>query len=440
MISSLLYLFSAFLMVIAIDSLSSLSRVVRGYHIAIVSVGIALLTCMTINIQYNALWIVLTLLAGGGIGVIFALRVQLSKLPQMVALLNGVGGLASAFIVCCPFKYSKENFLEMLCVIIGLMTFSGSMIAFAKLHGRLHKNFDWFKWLSVGLEILLLANAGYFIQTDNGFGGIIVLSLLIGICGTMPIGGADMPVVISLLNSLSGWAVVLVGLLAGDLLLIITGTLVGASGTILSYVMSKAMNRSLLKIIWPSHKKNEKENVSAGIIKKGSAEEAAFIMENARNIIIVPGFGMAAAHAQMALKSMSDILTDKYGVNVRYAIHPVAGRMPGHMNVLLAEAQVPYDNIFAMEDINPDFASADVVYVIGANDITNPLAKTDANSPLYGMPILEVSKAKTVFLVKRSMATGYSGLDNPLFYAPNTIMLFGDAKQVTENILKVLEK
>lgn len=440
MISSLLYLLSAFLMVVAIDCLSALSRVVRGYHIALVSVGIALITCLTLNLKYNALWILLTLFAGGGIGVLFAMRVQLSTLPQVVALLNGIGGLASALIICCPFKYQKENILEALCVVIGLVTFSGSMVAFAKLHVLLRRNVDWLKWISLLLELLLLANVVYFVQFDRGFAGIMTLAVLIGICGTMPIGGADMPVVISLLNSFSGWAVVLVGLLSGDLLLIITGTLVGASGTILSYVMSKAMNRSLLRVIWPEAQIHEKENKATGIVKTGSPEEAAYIMANARKVIIVPGFGMAAAQAQIALKNMTNVLTEKYGVDVRYAIHPVAGRMPGHMNVLLAETQIPYEKIFAMEDINQDFASADVVYVIGANDVTNPNAKTDSGSPLYGMPVLDVEKAKTIFFVKRSMAAGYSGVDNPLFYAPNTIMLFGDGKKVTEDIVKDLEK
>lgn len=440
MISSLLYLCSAFLMVTAIDCLSSPARVVKGYHIALVSVGLALLTCLTLNLKYNALLILLALAAGCGVGVLFALKVKLSTLPQMVALLNGIGGLASALIVSCPFEAPKKNILEALCIVIGLVTFSGSMIAFSKLHGLLRKNINWLKWISLFLELLLLLNLAYFILYDKGFASLVILSLLIGICGTMPIGGADMPVVISLLNSLSGWAVVLVGLLAGDLLLIITGTLVGASGTILSYVMSKAMNRSLFNIVWPANSSTSKEPTITGLIKTGSAEEASYIMENAHKVIIVPGFGMAAAQAQIALKNMTNILTEKYGVDVRFAIHPVAGRMPGHMNVLLAEAQIPYDKIYAMEDINQDFASTDVVYVIGANDITNPVAQTDQNSPIYGMPTLDVSKAKTVFFVKRSLAAGYSGVDNPLFYAPNTIMLFGDAKKITEEIVKDLEK
>lgn len=440
MISSLLYLLSAFLMIIAIDCLSAPSRVVRGYHIAMVSVGIALITCLTLNLKYNAGWILLALCAGSGSGVLLATKWQLSALPQIVALLNGIGGLASALIVCCPFKYHKDNLLESLCVVIGLVAFSGSIVAFAKLHGLLRKNVAWLKWVSLFLEILLLINIAYFTYFQQGFAGIILLSILIGFCAIMPIGGADMPVIISLLNSFSGWAVVAVGLLAGDLLLIITGTLVGASGTILSYVMCKSMNRSLLKIVWPEKQSIETEHKSTGIVRTGSPEEAAFIMSNSHKVIIVPGFGMAAAQAQIALKNMTNVLTEKYGVDVRFAIHPVAGRMPGHMNVLLAEAQIPYEKIFAMEDINQDFASADVVYVIGANDVTNPIAKTNVGSPLYGMPILAVEKAKTIFFVKRSMASGYSGVENPLFYAPNTIMLFGDAKKVTENIVKDLEK
>ncbi len=436
MISSLVYLFCVFMLVIAVDCLSAPSKVVYGYRLAIFSMGLALITCLSINLEHNALPILLTLFAGGGIGVVFALRLQLSALPQMVALLNGIGGLASALIVSCPFAAPKENVMEVLCAVIGIVTFSGSLVAFAKLHGWLRKNISWFKWLSLLLSLLLLINAGYFVQTDKGFVMVMFIAFFVGICGTMPIGGADMPVIISLLNSLSGWAVVLVGLLAGDLLLIISGTLVGASGSILSYVMSKSMNRSILNIIWPIRKNGEKEIVEMGLIKRGSAEEAAFIMSNARKVIIVPGFGMAAAQAQIALKNMTTILTEKYGVEVKYAIHPVAGRMPGHMNVLLAEAQIPYEQVYAMEDINQEFATADVAYVIGANDVTNPVARTDSNSPLYGMPVLDVEKAKTVFFVKRSLGTGYSGVDNPLFYAPNTIMLLGDAKKVTEEIVK----
>ncbi|MDO4161668.1 MAG: NAD(P)(+) transhydrogenase (Re/Si-specific) subunit beta [Pseudomonadota bacterium] len=440
MISSLIYLLSAFLIVISIDCMSSPYRAVRGYYISAVAMGLALITCIATNINYNAHLITAALLAGGGIGIWFALRVELSALPQMVALLNGIGGLSSSLLMWCVATHSHINFIIVLCFVIGLITFSGSMVAFAKLHGWMHRNLSWTKWLSLILFVLLCFVTWFYIENDGaGFHALVTIVLLLGICLTMPIGGADMPVVISLLNSFSGWAVVLVGLLSGDLLLIITGTLVGTSGTILSYIMSKAMNRPLLKIIWPKKIQKKQEDNTDGIAKKGSPEEAAFIMSNARKIIIVPGFGMAAAHAQQALKSMTDILSKKYGVDVKYAIHPVAGRMPGHMNVLLAEAQVPYENVYSMADINSEFASADVAYVIGANDVTNPVAKTEVNSPLYGMPILDVEKAKTIFFVKRSLGTGYSGVDNPLFYAPNTIMLLGDAKTITEEIVKDME-
>ncbi len=436
MISSLIYLGCAFLLVIAVDCLSSPSRVVTGYRLASVSMALALITCLIVNWGPHSIWIVLTLLLGGCLGGLLALKIKLSSLPQMVALLNGVGGLGSALIVLSEIDYTQNQEIMLFCFILGVTTFSGSMVAYAKLKGVLKKNSPSFKWGTLVLGVLLCINLGFYLYSESGFLSIAVLAVLLGITFAMPIGGADMPVVISLLNSFSGWAEVLVGLFFGDLLLIVIGALVGASGTILSYVMSKSMNRSLLKILWPNPKTFNQEIAVKGAIKRSSPEEAAFLMSNSHKVIIVPGFGMAAAQAQLALKNLADILMDKYRVDVKFAIHPVAGRMPGHMNVLLAEARVPYEKVFSLEDINQQFASADVVYVVGANDVTNPLAKTDENSPLYGMPVLEVEKAKTVFFVKRSLDAGYSGVDNPLFYAPNTLMLFGDAKQVTEEIVK----
>lgn len=436
MISSLIYLCSAFLLVVAVDCLSSPSRVGTGYRLAFASMALALITCLAVNWGPFSIWVVLTILFGGCFGWVLALKIKLSSLPQMVALLNGVGGLASALIVLSEIHYTQNQTIMLFCFILGTITFSGSMVAYAKLDGVLKRNIPSLKWGTLILGLLLCMNLGMYIYDGSGFWGIAVLALLLGIAFTMPIGGADMPVIISLLNSFSGWAEVLVGLFLGDLLLIITGALVGASGTILSYVMSKSMNRSLLNILWSNSKNINQDVAVKGMIKRSSPEEAAFLMSNAHKVIIVPGFGMAAAQAQLALKNLTDILIDKYQVDVKFAIHPVAGRMPGHMNVLLAEARIPNEKVFSLEDINQQFASADVVYVIGANDVTNPLAKTDESSPLYGMPVLDVEKAKMVFFVKRSLAAGYSGVDNPLFYAPNTLMLFGDAKQITEEIVK----
>ncbi len=322
------------------------------------------------------------------------------------------------------------------------------MIAFAKLQGLLPGRPFRFA-LQHPLNILLGAAAFALLaafslwHAEWLFWALAVIALLLGFLLVLPVGGADMPIIISVLNSYSGWAAG-IGFTLGQTLLIITGTIVGASGAILAYVMTKAMNSSLLQIMTGGNTQASSRDATAGredrTARSGNPEDAAFIMENAEKIIIVPGYGMAAAHAQHALKEMADVLRQKYHAEVRFAIHPVAGRMPGHMNVLLAEANVPYDEIYEMDDINRDFGNVDVAYVIGANDITNPLAKTDPSSPIYGMPVLEVERAKTVFFVKRSLAAGYSGVDNPLFYNDNTIMLYGDAKQVTEAIVKDLEK
>ena len=323
------------------------------------------------------------------------------------------------------------------------------MVAFAKLEGLLPGKALLFPFqhpLNLLLSIItVLLFFGYsFTHAEWMFWLLAAVSLLLGLLLVLPVGGADMPIVISVLNSYSGWAAVGIGFMLSQTLMIITGTIVGASGAILAFVMTKAMNSSLVQVMLGGAAKNrqnaETGSGEKGVARSGSPEDAAFIMENAEKIIIVPGYGMAAARAQHALKEMAGLLRRKYDVQVRFAIHPVAGRMPGHMNVLLAEADVPYDEIFEMDDINRDFADADVAYVIGANDITNPLAKTDPSSPIYGMPVLDVAAAKTVFFVKRSLSSGYSGVDNPLFYNENTIMLYGDAKAVTEAVVKQLEK
>ena len=334
-------------------------------------------------------------------------------------------------------------------LVIGALAFSGSMVAFAKLEGLLPGKALLFPFqhpLNLLLSIItVLLFFGYsFTHAEWMFWLLAAVSLLLGLLLVLPVGGADMPIVISVLNSYSGWAAVGIGFMLSQTLMIITGTIVGASGAILAFVMTKAMNSSLVQVMLGGAAKNrqnaETGSGEKGVARSGSPEDAAFIMENAEKIIIVPGYGMAAARAQHALKEMAGLLRRKYDVQVRFAIHPVAGRMPGHMNVLLAEADVPYDEIFEMDDINRDFADADVAYVIGANDITNPLAKTDPSSPIYGMPVLDVAAAKTVFFVKRSLSSGYSGVDNPLFYNENTIMLYGDAKAVTEAVVKQLEK
>lgn len=440
MIADLIYLFSAALFIWAINGLASPKTAYRGNLLAVGGMFLAIATSLIFSVTHNFLLIYTALFAGLIVGEFSGRKIRMTALPQMVALLNGSGGLASALVVLSEILSNNQHlYLNLFCFNIGLITFSGSLIAFAKLQGLIHHSPNYLKWLSPMLLLLSL----YYIYAYPTYGIflylLIVSSLLSGLSLTLPIGGADMPVVISLLNSLSGWAIVLVGLSLNDLLLIIVGILIGASGSILSFIMSKAMNRSVLKIIWPDAAFGKLSvSTEQKSVNSGTVQETAFFLSNSRKVIIVPGFGMAAAQAQNSLKTLSDILTEKYNVEVKFAIHPVAGRMPGHMNVLLAEAAIPYENVFEMNEINPEFATADAAYVIGANDITNPSAKDDRSSPLYGMPILDVEKARTIFFVKRSMNTGYSGVDNPLFYAPNTIMLFGDAKTVTDDIIKFL--
>lgn len=379
------------------------------------------------------------------IGIFVSQKVKMTDLPQTVAILNGCGGLSAFLISTCAVLEENLDILDTpISAVIGIFTFSGSIIAFAKLQGLIKKNFGNLSQLLNLLIfiVLLLTLIEYALHPDiKGFIIISVLALLLGLTVTLRIGGADMPIVISLLNACSGLDSATIGFVINNQLLIITGALIGVSGSILSYIMCKAMNRSLLTVLFrtTSTYTETDSHDRKHLVKTGTPTEAAFMMENARKIIIVPGYGMAVAQAQHILRQLSDILINKYKVDVKFAIHPVAGRMPGHMNVLLAEADIPYENVFSLTDINNEFSSADIAYVIGANDITNPLAKTDNSSAIFGMPILNVSQAKTVFVVKRSLAGGYTGLDNPLFYADNTIMLFGDAQKITAEIVKTLE-
>ena len=458
-LAALLYLVSGALFIMALRGLSSPATSRQGNIYGMVGMTIAMLTTLA-SMQLSASVIALVVLGlaiGGGIGAYAAKKIAMTAMPQLVAAFHSLVGLAAVFVAAAAF-YAPDAFgiveaglikplsrIEMAVgAAIGALTFTGSIIAFLKLDGRMsgapimlparHA-------INIALGLALIACIALFLANPMWlwFWAIIALSLALGFLLIVPIGGADMPVVVSMLNSYSGWAAAGIGFTLHNTALIITGALVGSSGAILSYIMCKGMNRSFISVILggfggesagPSAKGGE-----AKPVKQGSADDAAFIMKNAASVIIVPGYGMAVAQAQHALREMADHLK-KEGVTVKYAIHPVAGRMPGHMNVLLAEANVPYDEVFELEDINTDFGQADVAFVIGANDVTNPSAKDDPQSPIYGMPVLEVWKAKTVMFIKRGMASGYAGVDNPLFWRDNTLMLFGDAKKMTEEINK----
>jgi NAD(P) transhydrogenase subunit beta len=463
-LTTLAYLVASVLFILALRGLSHPETSRQGNVYGMIGMGIAVVATL-LKPGMSAGGIALILLAvaiGGSIGTYIATRIQMTALPQLVAAFHSLVGMAAVFVAAAAF-YAPESFgigvrgnikasslVEMsLGLAIGAITFSGSVIAFAKLDGRMSGApilFNGQHWLNLGLGILLLVLIIAFVGTGNGalFWIIAILSFALGFLLIIPIGGADMPVVVSMLNSYSGWAAAGIGFTIGNLLLIITGALVGAAGAILSYIMCKGMNRSIINVLLGGFGTDSGAAAAAGggdrgPVKAGSPEDAAFIMKNASKIIVVPGYGMAVAQAQQVLREMADLLK-KEGVEVKYAIHPVAGRMPGHMNVLLAEANVPYDEVFELEEINPEFADADVAYVIGANDVTNPAAKTDPASPIYGMPILDVERAKTVFFVKRGMASGYAGVENELFFRPNTMMLFGDAKKVTQEIVQALQK
>jgi NAD(P) transhydrogenase subunit beta len=454
------YLIAAICFIMALRGLSSPVSSRQGNLFGVVGMVIAIGVTIATPGVVSPWLIIAGLLIGGAIGTVVALRIHMTALPQLVAAFHSLVGLAAVFVAAAAFvspeafgigapgQIKTQSLIEMgLGTIIGAITFTGSIVAFAKLQGLVSGSPLVFRGqhpLNALIGLAIFGLLVWFAMHGHPitFILLIALSLTVGFLLILPIGGADMPVVVSMLNSYSGWAAAGIGFTLGNTALIVTGALVGSSGAILSYIMCKGMNRSIFNVILggfgtdssavTAHVKNDKP------VKAGSAEDAAFLMSNASSVIIVPGYGMAVAQAQHALREMADLLKKK-GVQVRYAIHPVAGRMPGHMNVLLAEANVPYDEVFELDDINRDFAATDVAFVIGANDVTNPAAKTDPQSPIYGMPILDVEKAQTVLFVKRGMSSGYAGVDNELFFRDNTMMLFADAKVMCEQIVKALE-
>lgn len=462
-LTAIAYLVAGVLFILALRGLSSPESSRKGNMYGMIGMAIAVITTLANPEIVSYTWIIIAIAVGGGIGLVIANRIAMTSMPQLVAAFHSLVGLAAVLVAAAAFLEPTSfgitdvmgsifvaSRVEMsLGAAIGAITFSGSVIAFAKLNGNMS-----------GAPIILpmrhLINAGigiaifaliFMFSTDevSATGGgnlmwiIIGLSFLIGFLIIIPIGGADMPVVVSMLNSYSGWAAAGIGFTLQNNALIVTGALVGSSGAILSYIMCAAMNRSFISVILGGFGGDDAAAGSGEIetrpVKQGAADDAAFIMKNASSVIIVPGYGMAVAQAQHALREMCDALKEE-GVTVKYAIHPVAGRMPGHMNVLLAEANVPYDEVFELEDINSEFAATDVAFVIGANDVTNPAAKTDKTSPIYGMPVLDVEQAGTVLFVKRGMASGYAGVQNELFFRDNTMMLFSDAKKMVEDIIK----
>ena len=458
-LSAIFYLISGILFILALRGLSSPETSRRGNLFGVLGMVIAItVTFLSIgNFSIAFIYVLIFLIIGGLIGTVIAYKIPMTVMPELVAGFHSFVGLAAVFVAISAFLNPQDfnlgsigdikisSLVEMsIGAAIGAITFSGSIIAFLKLRGIMSGSPITFKGqhyinLLLGLLIIVLIFYLCKTQSESIFWKIIGISFLFGLLLIIPIGGADMPVVISMLNSYSGWAAAGIGFTLENSALIITGALVGSSGAILSYIMCRGMNRSFFNVILGgfggsdqttlSQEKNKKP------VKSGNAEDAAFLMKNASSVIIVPGYGMAVAQAQHALREMADTLK-KNGIKVSYAIHPVAGRMPGHMNVLLAEANVPYDEVFELDEINNDFSNSDVAFVIGANDVTNPAAKNDPKSPIYGMPVLDVEKCKSVLFLKRSLSPGYAGIDNELFYRDNTLMLFADAKKMTEDIVK----
>ncbi|MGB6542500.1 MAG: NAD(P)(+) transhydrogenase (Re/Si-specific) subunit beta [Xanthobacteraceae bacterium] len=456
---ALLYLVAGVLFILALRGLSSPETSRQGNRFGMIGMAIAVATTLASHPPEGEIaWglVVAGMALGGGVGAFIARRVPMTSMPQLVAAFHSLVGVA-AVLVAAGALYSPAAFgigtvgnihaqslIEMsLGVAIGAITFTGSVIAFLKLDGRMSGApimLPGRHAINIALAVAIVALIVWFVRSEQypAFWLLAFSSFLLGVLIIIPIGGADMPVVISMLNSYSGWAAAGIGFTLGNSALIITGALVGSSGAILSYIMCKGMNRSFISVIlggFGGEVAGPQGAAEQRPVKQGSADDAAFILKNAAKVIIVPGYGMAVAQAQHALREMADKLKAE-GVEVKYAIHPVAGRMPGHMNVLLAEANVPYDEVFELEDINSEFAQTDVAFVIGANDVTNPAAKEDPTSPIFGMPVLEVWKANTVMFIKRSLSSGYAGIDNTLFYRDNTMMLFGDAKKMTEQIVK----
>ena len=468
-VAALAYLGAGVLFILSLRGLSSPETSRRGNSLGMIGMALAVgVTLLTLGTSGALDPLTLALIAGGvivggGAGAVIANRVPMTAMPQLVAAFHSLVGMAACLVavgaVYAPDAFgivTPEGGIETLSLIelslgvaIGAITFTGSVIAFAKLNGNMSGApilLPARHLINIGLALALVFLIGILIGTGGSalwaFWGIFALSLILGATLIIPIGGADMPVVVSMLNSYSGWAAAALGFTLENIALIITGALVGSSGAILSYIMCKGMNRSFVSVILGGFGGDAAAAGGGGVVetrpvKQGSAEDAAFIMKNASKVIIVPGYGMAVAQAQHALREMADKLKEE-GVEVKYAIHPVAGRMPGHMNVLLAEANVPYDEVFELEDINSEFSTADVAFVIGANDVTNPAAKTDPQSPIFGMPILDVEKAGTVLFIKRGMAAGYAGVENELFFRDNTMMLFADAKKMVEGIVKAI--
>ncbi|APY15128.1 NAD synthetase [Brucella sp. 10RB9214] len=461
-LAAFLYLVSGVLFILALRGLSHPTTSRQGNMYGMIGMAISIVTTLLLaRPSFGGLVLIIVGIAiGGGIGAVIARRIAMTAMPQLVAAFHSLIGLA-AVLVAAAALYSPHSFgigevgqihgqalIEMsLGVAIGAITFTGSIIAFLKLDGRMSGKpimlpgrhvINAALAAAIVLLIVVLTNT----ESHFVFWLIVLLALVFGVLIIVPIGGADMPVVVSMLNSYSGWAAAGIGFTLGNLALIITGALVGSSGAILSYIMCKGMNRSFISVILGGFGGDTSSAAGGEVeqrpVKQGSADDAAFILKNASKVIIVPGYGMAVAQAQHALREMADKLKAE-GVEVKYAIHPVAGRMPGHMNVLLAEANVPYDEVFELEDINSEFATADVAFVIGANDVTNPAAKTDPKSPIFGMPILDVDKAGTVLFIKRGMGSGYAGVENELFFRDNTMMLFADAKKMVESIVKALD-